>query len=164
MAEIQKDKDPTEQIVTRELFIHLVSMFTTSALQGLGKIPNPMTGKPEVNLEGAQTMIAMLEMLEAKTDGNLDKEEAHLLKNAVSSLQMTFVEELEELKRQGVLGSNPLKTSLTETGEEFTPAATKQEAADKSKAIFTTAPDSKPQPETPKPVDDTRKKFTKKYE
>jgi hypothetical protein len=67
-------------------------MLGSSAMQQLGKIVNPMTNKTEVSLEGARMSIDMLEMLKAKTAGNLDREESGMLDNLISSLQMTYVE------------------------------------------------------------------------
>ncbi len=161
MAEIQRQRDPNEEMVLKELFVHVVTMFSSTAMQALGKIPNPMTGKPEVSLETAQTMIALLEMLYVKTEGNLDKEEDHLIKNAIGSLQLMFVDEIESLKKQGVLGPDPSKTHLTENGSEVAGVATPNPEKPSDQPAH--APESKPAPDV-KPADETRKRFTKKYE
>jgi hypothetical protein len=58
----------------------------------MGKLVNPMTGKPEVNLQGAQMSIDMLSMLQAKTNGNLDPEEESMLNDILTNLQMNYVE------------------------------------------------------------------------
>lgn len=76
----------------KAMFLQLVSMLAMSAMQQMGKIINPLTGKTEANLEAAQSTIDLLDMLEAKTRGNLDKEEEKMLKDALSSLKMTYVE------------------------------------------------------------------------
>jgi len=82
------------------LFSNLVMMLSSSAMQQLGKIVNPMTGKSEVSLEGAQVTIDMLEMLSTKTQGNLDDEEARLLADILSSLQMNYVETAKSAPQQ----------------------------------------------------------------
>lgn len=74
------------------LFANLIIMLSQSAMQQLGKLVNPMTNKTEVNLEGARMTIDMLEMIKAKTEGNLDEEEEKMLKEILSTTQMNYVE------------------------------------------------------------------------
>ena len=64
----------------------------------LGQIPNPSTGRPQVNLKAARSVLDSLEMLEAKTRGNLDAGEEKLLKTALSNLRPLYatVEALHE--------------------------------------------------------------------
>lgn len=76
----------------KALFMELTMMLSTSAMQHLGKIINPLTGKTEINLEAAQGTIDLIEMLQAKTKGNLDRDEERLLKSSIASLQMNYVE------------------------------------------------------------------------
>jgi len=77
---------------TKALFANLVVMLSTSALQQMGKLVNPMTGKAEVSLQGAQMSIDMLSMLQAKTRGNLEAEEESMLDDVLANLQMNYVE------------------------------------------------------------------------
>ncbi|MBU0714638.1 MAG: DUF1844 domain-containing protein [Verrucomicrobia bacterium] len=78
--------------INKVLFMHLVSMLAMSAIQQMGKLVDPNTGKSEINLEAAQATIDMLDMLEARTRGNLDAEETRLLKDTLMSLKMNYVE------------------------------------------------------------------------
>lgn len=66
----------------------------TSALYHMGLVGDPETDKPvaETNLALARQTIDTLEMLEAKTRGNLDAEEAKLLESLLYELRMRFVE------------------------------------------------------------------------
>lgn len=66
----------------------------TSALYHLGAVGDPRTGQPaaEPNLALARQTIDTLEMLEGKTRGNLDDEEAKLLEGLLYELRMRFVE------------------------------------------------------------------------
>ena len=57
---------------SKALFANLVMMLSTSAMQQLGMIENPITKQAEVNLQGAQLSIDMLSMLRDKTTGNRD--------------------------------------------------------------------------------------------
>ncbi len=74
------------------LFTSFVAMLTTSAMQQLGKLPNPLTGKAEVQLDAAQWTIDVLVMLRDKMRGNLNKEEQKILNDAITTLQLNFVE------------------------------------------------------------------------
>jgi len=78
--------------INKVLFMHLVSMLAMSAIQQMGKLVDPGTGKAETNLEAAQATIDMLDMLEARTRGNLDAEETKLIKDTIMSLKMNYVE------------------------------------------------------------------------
>lgn len=82
----------TEKDLHKALFMNLVMMLATSAMQQMGKLVNPATQKAEMNLEGAQVTIDMLVMLQQKTKGNLDTEEQGLIDQSVSSLQLTYVD------------------------------------------------------------------------
>ena len=74
------------------MFIGLLQSFVSSAWIQLGKQENPLTGKTETNLKEAQFTIDMLEMIGAKTEGNLSDKEQHILKSSLSKLKMDFVE------------------------------------------------------------------------
>ena len=73
-------------------FIEFVMMQAQNASLFLGLIPNPQSGKGEVNLELARLFIDQLTMIQEKTRGNLSSEEEKVLRNALSNLQMAFVE------------------------------------------------------------------------
>lgn len=74
------------------LFINLVTMLGISVMQQLGKIINPVAGKATINLEAAQATIDTLDMLSAKTEGKLDKDETRFLKDTLATLKMNYVE------------------------------------------------------------------------
>jgi hypothetical protein len=56
----------------------------------LGQIPHPQTGEKSVNLRAAQSVIDSLEMLSAKTRGNLTETETKLLAMALQNLRPLF--------------------------------------------------------------------------
>lgn len=85
---------PAEEL-HKALFTQLVAMLATSALQSMGKLVNPMTKKAEVNTEAAQVTIDTIAALEAKSKGNLDKDEARFLSETLSSLRMNFWEMMQ---------------------------------------------------------------------
>lgn len=70
------------------LFITSLAM---QAWINLGIIPNPVTDKTQEDLAQAKFLIDSIEMLEKKTKGNLDKEEAEMLEHLLYELRMAFV-------------------------------------------------------------------------
>jgi hypothetical protein len=71
------------------LFITSLAM---QAWIALGAIPNPMTDKTEEDLAQGKFLIDSLEMIELKTKGNLDKEEAEMLEHLLYELRMAYVD------------------------------------------------------------------------
>src|ERR1700693_1774782 len=96
MAEVQKTTQSGEMT---QRFIEFVIMHAQNAALFLGQIPNPKTGEPEVNLDLARMFIDQLAMIQEKTRGNLTNEEAKVLSNALSNLQMAYVEVARETSR-----------------------------------------------------------------
>jgi hypothetical protein len=64
----------------------------SAALIHLGLVPNPADNQVKVDLPIARYHIDLLEMLEKKTQGNLDEEEDKLIKNILYELRMAFLE------------------------------------------------------------------------
>lgn len=56
----------------------------------LGRIPHPGTGQTSVNLRAARSVLDSLEMLEAKTAGNLNQAEKKLLATALDNLRPLY--------------------------------------------------------------------------
>ena len=89
MAEVQTTTESGEMA---QRFIEFLMMQQQNAALFLGLIPNPQTGKGEVNLEVAKMFIDQLVMIRVKTRGNLSEDELKILNNAISNLQMAFVD------------------------------------------------------------------------
>ena len=64
----------------------------STALIHLGATPNPETGGREVDLLQARQSIDALDLLRAKTRGNLTEEEEQLFSSVLTDLRMRFVE------------------------------------------------------------------------
>jgi len=121
MAEVQTTTQSGEMT---QRFIEFVMMQAQNAALFLGQIPNPQTGTAEVNLPVARMFIDQLAMIQEKTRGNLTTEESTVLRNAIASLQMAFV----EASRSGhtsedAVSSSPV-TSEAASGEQPDAAAT----------------------------------------
>jgi hypothetical protein len=144
MAEVQKTVQSGEMT---QRFIEFVMMHAQNAALFLGQIPNPKTGEAEINLDLARMFIDQLEMIQEKTRGNLTNEEAMVLRNALSNLQMAYVE------ASGTTGSQrAAQSEATEPGPAQPAEQPSSNAAERS------APLGSSEPET-----ESRKKFTKSY-
>jgi hypothetical protein len=145
MAEVQKTTLSGELI---QRFIEFVVMHAQNAALFLGQIPNPKTGEAEINLDLARMFIDQLAMIQEKTRGNLTNEEAKVLANALSNLQMAYV---EASGQAGAQSASP----QTKASEPAPAAETEQSAQSKSEPSVPATPS---EPET-----ESRKKFTKSY-
>ena len=77
-------------------FSTFIMSLTSSAFYHLGDMPDPSTGKKEVNLPAVQQTIDMLIMLREKTKGNLKEDEKKLLEQLVYELQVKYVAKAKE--------------------------------------------------------------------
>ena len=73
-------------------FPTLVLSLTTTAMLQMGLVPDPATQKVEKNLPAARRTIDILEILNDKTQGNLQPDETRLLDRCLHDLKMSFVE------------------------------------------------------------------------
>lgn len=144
MAEVQKTTQSGE---LSQRFIEFVVMHAQNAALFLGQIPNPKTGEPEVNLDLARMFIDQLAMIQEKTRGNLTSEETKVLSNALSNLQMAYVEVAREAP-QGAAQPEAPEAAQPPKSTEQPPAGTPEPSA----------PITSTEPET-----ESRKKFTKSY-
>jgi hypothetical protein len=148
MPEVQKTVQTGEMT---QRFIEFVMMHAQNAALFLGQIPNPKTGEAEINLDLARMFIDQLEMIQEKTRGNLTNEEAMVLRNALSNLQMAFVEVSG--------GARPPQAPDTTPQPEPPPPAPSQPAEQPpSGAREQALPIASSEPES-----ESRKKFTKSY-
>lgn len=74
------------------MFEQLVMMLASSAMQQLGLLVDPRTGKARPDLAGAAWSIDLMGMLEEKTEGRLDAHESKSLKDALATLRLNYVE------------------------------------------------------------------------
>ncbi|HTL59795.1 MAG TPA: DUF1844 domain-containing protein [Candidatus Limnocylindrales bacterium] len=123
-----------QEEILSALFAQLVMQQANMAMMLLGKVPHPETGQVVKDIDAARLFIDQLEMLEAKTKGNLTKEESALLKQSLMNLRLGFVEAVESPKSSGA----PDKQELKRPPEQAASS-------------------------TPPEEDEHRKKFTKKY-
>ena len=72
-------------------FSTFVLSLASSALVNLGEVPDPSTGKQEINLVLAKHTIDIIHMLQEKIQKGLDAEESRLLEGVLYELRMKFV-------------------------------------------------------------------------
>jgi hypothetical protein len=72
-------------------FLSLIMSLASNAAASLGMMPHPVTGETGVDLKTAKHWIDVLGMLEQKTHGNLDEQEAMMLENLLADLRMQYV-------------------------------------------------------------------------
>jgi hypothetical protein len=135
------------------LFLDLVAQHAEMALMFLGRVPHPQTGKTVQDLETARLFISQLEMLEAKTRGNLNPREHALLKQGLMATRMAFVEVVE------AQASKP--DSSPEPGAGAASATSPPNPAPASASPET--PSQAPPSAAAATAEDERKKFVKKY-
>ena len=156
MADVQKT------VLTVELtqrFIEFVMMHAQNAALFLGQIPNPKTGQGEINLDLARMFIDQLEMIQEKTRSNLTNEEAMVLRNTLSNLQMAYVELAGESGKGRSESAAPNEsTPATGAEPEAAGAAPSQPSPQSDSGTEQSAPIASPEPEA-----ESRKKFTKSY-
>lgn len=92
------EKDSDESKI--QLFLQLVLMFQTAALQQMGKIMNPLTKKIEKELSQAKFSIDILGMLQEKTQGNLTEEEKKFLDHVLFELRMNYLDEVKKEEKE----------------------------------------------------------------
>jgi hypothetical protein len=152
MAEVQKTVQTGEMT---QRFIEFVMMHAQNAALFLGQIPNPKTGEAEINLDLARMFIDQLEMIQEKTRANLTSEEATVLRNALTNLQMAYVEVAQESGRAA-------RPEAARSGEGA-PEETLQPERVVPGEQATTTPEQPAPIASGEPDSESRKKFTKSY-
>ncbi|HEX3718506.1 MAG TPA: DUF1844 domain-containing protein [Verrucomicrobiae bacterium] len=147
--------DEREHMISA-MFASLVIQNANMAMIFLGQAPNPQTGKVVQELDNARYFIDLLEMLEVKTKGNLNKQEEVVLKQSLTSLRLAFVEAVEQPQAPSAGGPGapsdnaPESPAAPETDEQETPI------------VEPALPGEKTPPQPPAEAE-SKKKFTKKY-
>jgi hypothetical protein len=124
------------------LFAQLILQQSNMAMMLLGKVAHHESGQTYKDVEAARMFIDQLEMLEAKTKGNLTKEETSLLKQSLMNLRLAFVEAVESPESQKLQPKQQPGSTTTQT------------AASSENASGSTTSTSE---------EEHRKKFSKKY-
>jgi hypothetical protein len=139
---------------TTVLFMQMVFQLSSLATMLLGKVPHPETGKTQCDLEAAQVIIDQLDMLQAKTKGNLTQEEEQMLKQTLMGLRMAYVEAVNHPQTASP-ESEPSAGQESAAAPESEPTPPEAEPAPAS-------PPAEPSASAPEDAE-SKKRFTKKY-
>ncbi len=90
-------------------YFQLVLSLQAAAMQQMGKVASPLTGKVERDMDMAKNSIDMLEMVERKTRGNLSDDERKLIEHVLYELRLNFVDELKRDQPSPQAQRNPQK-------------------------------------------------------
>jgi hypothetical protein len=111
------DMTETDPKIDPHLY-QLVLSLHAGAMQQMGKIASPFSGKVERDLDAARHTIDMLDMIRRKTEGNLSPDERKVLEHVLYELRLNFVDE----SKKGDTSESPsngdsAETSLKKTQE-----------------------------------------------
>jgi hypothetical protein len=157
MAEVDRKSSPIGNAELAQRFVQFVMVQVQNIYYVLGRIPSP-DGRPmQANLEAAKILIDQLEMIQAKTEGNLSAQESSILEDALKNVRLAFVE---------TSGGTPASMMPKSSMPEF-PLEDEESLADEP--VPPKAPE-KPKAATPPPVaapkpeeTESKKKFSKTY-
>ena len=90
-AKQQEEKAAQSQPLPPASLATLASTIMSQIMAALGQFPNPVSGKPEVDLNVAKHLIDTLDVIYQKTDGNRTAEETALYDNLLHQLRLAFV-------------------------------------------------------------------------
>ena len=97
------------------IFSALIQSLYGASMISMGKIPDPISGEVDINLQQASANIDMIDALKIKTAGNLDKEESTLIDTVLTNLRLTYIDEVERQKED-----TPPETSQQESKDDKT--------------------------------------------
>jgi hypothetical protein len=106
--------DPNHNI----LFMQLIIQNQQIAMMAMGKIKNPVTDKIDRNLDHAKIYIDTLDMLLARTKGNLSEYEEKFLTETLKDLKLNYVDEMDKDKKPSKSGTVRNDESKEEISEE----------------------------------------------
>jgi hypothetical protein len=86
----ESGEDPTN-VDDPASFVNFLMSIASNAAAALGMMEHPVTGERGVDLPVGKHWIDVLGMLQKKTRGNLNREEAQILEGILSDLRMQFV-------------------------------------------------------------------------
>lgn len=154
MAEVQKTNPVTSTEMTRK-FVQFVMVQAQNILYVLGRIPTPEGERLPPNLQAAKMMIDHLELIKAKTEGNLNSQESKILTEALQQVQLAFVE---------ASGGTPV-SMMPDRGPQVDMSALEEEMLEDEPSTPSPSASSTPTPSSsPAPLpEEDKKKYFKSY-
>jgi len=97
--QVDKEKETAQgknEAYHQPTFTIFVSSVGMQSMIAMGKLENPVTKKKETNFEQARFLIDTLGVIEEKTKGNLNPEEAKAIEDYLFNLRMMYLEERKD--------------------------------------------------------------------
>jgi len=94
----EKTADENQDFLPPLEFNSIILLLYLPALIQLGIMDDPATRERRENLELAKRNIDLLDLLKAKTEGNLEEQEAKFMEDALSQLKMVYLRKTEFIK------------------------------------------------------------------
>jgi uncharacterized membrane protein len=116
------------------LFLSIIYSFHAAAMQQMGKIANPFTGKVERDLDAARGTIDVLAMFRKKTEGNLTDRESRVVTGLITELQLNYVDESKRAPAAEEKEPAPEAEAAAEPTAEAEATAEKEEGAEEAAA------------------------------
>lgn len=102
VPEVAAPEGDAEQGPEPASFMGLVSTLAAQCMFALGLIAQPGATQVMVDLDQAQYLLDTLEMLHAKTQGNLSPEEEGALKQAMSELGEVYIARVQQFQEETI--------------------------------------------------------------
>ena len=106
-VEAKASERPRPSEMPQADFKALIGMLASQAIMYLGAMADPKSGRAMVDLTGAQFSIDLLDVLEAKTKGNLSDDEAQELRLVSAELRSRFVQISQLIAKQAATPPEP---------------------------------------------------------
>ena len=90
-TEVSSKPDREQPSLPKPDFLQLTQIFFIQTMMALGQAPNPATGKTNIDTDLAKHQIALLELLEQKTKGNLSETEQKYLSECLHQTRLAYV-------------------------------------------------------------------------
>jgi len=116
----------TEEQMNEMLLMQVIIMFQGAAMQQMGKLANPASGKVEQDLDQAKMSIDILGMLKEKTKGNVNENEGKFLDHVLYELRMNYVDEVNKAKQEKTEETTPKSEKQDEENKEAEASPEKQ--------------------------------------
>jgi hypothetical protein len=92
-------REPPQQTTGGMDFISFIASLATQALAALGALPEARAQGMPVSIEMAREYIEIIAMLQAKTRGNLSREEDAAMQRVMTELRMVYVEVTQKIAK-----------------------------------------------------------------
>ncbi len=143
-------------------FTQFIMMQAQNIMYVLGRMSGPDGSAPPPNLRAAKLLIDQLEMIEAKTKGNLTEQESTLLANILSEVRLVFVETSGGVS-PGMIPDSPYSSMESDEEESAINAPSKSRTTASQHPTTSSGAQEKQETKTDSTEIQSKRKFFKSY-